>query len=104
VTGAVAMRELGEGGQQRDPPEHAPLAIAVLSPPGRVLLDLRPDPQSPDPVHGLRLDEVVLQHLGVPFRHEVLILRPSRRRYVPAMTRLSRTFSASAAKASQPGT
>jgi hypothetical protein len=60
--GAVPGGELPEGEQKRDPPVHALGAVAFPGQPGYVTLDLRPDPRGPDPVDGLRLDEIVLQH------------------------------------------
>ena len=60
--GALQAGELPEGDQQRNAPQHAPGTVAPFRQPGHVTLDLRADPHRPDPVDGVRLDEVLLQH------------------------------------------
>jgi hypothetical protein len=62
---------------------HLALAIALTGQPGHVLLDLRADPRAPDPVDGVRLDEILLQHGNFLSAHELEeAASPRNKRYV----------------------
>ena len=59
--------ELTERKRDRDPGPDEPVAVAAIGEPSHVLLDLRRDPRTTEPVDRRRLDEVLLQHGQLPF-------------------------------------
>ena len=54
--------EPGEAEQHRNPVQNRARPVTLTGQPGDILFDLRSDPAGPDPVDGIRLDEVLLQH------------------------------------------